>query len=662
MRIGYKSSLLCVSLLLPPAVAAADEDPLTLERAGRIEAAEGAYRRRLETSPKDARACADLAGFYGRPFWGGRPRFDDMVQTLERCAEITPTEAEGYYRLAQVFWDKAYKDTSLSDKQKETLVARGLENADKALKLNPEYFEALVFKGLLLRLKAMSVRDPAQQKKLLAEADQLRDRSQAMHAKVKAAARPDPARDAALALEAAVNAGDASAIAKAIDVEAILDAGMPEAGPADLRTAFRRNMTALVGVQPLAGVAQAGGSYRLLRVSRDDEGRPFALFRLLPGNGSVNYHEYLLREDATGVKAVDFYVFTNGEWMSESVHRNWLLELGEAGFARQLQSAAGFESDLARSRSLIDTLHKLEAEGRGREGLDTWRRLPASLQVNKSLLLQRIRLATGAGEREYAEAVEAFVKHFPNDAALDMYTVGLHFDRKEHDLALGCIARLQASVNDPYLDFLRGNVLQAKNDRDGARSAWQSAIFAEKTLLPPYWMLLAVSLADKDHWETLRLLRLVERDAGFKIPDLTEQKDYADFVRSEAYKAWKDPAAGIDSAGIDASGAFGGLPPAPPPPAEPVRVGGQIPAPKKLKNVPPVYPDIAKMARVQGIVIVECLISAQGKVEEVTVLRSIPLLDMAAIEAVKQWVFTPTLLNGVPVPVIMTATVNFSLQ
>jgi protein TonB len=110
-------------------------------------------------------------------------------------------------------------------------------------------------------------------------------------------------------------------------------------------------------------------------------------------------------------------------------------------------------------------------------------------------------------------------------------------------------------------------------------------------------------------------------------------------------------------------GVVGGLPDAPPPPPQSaVRVGGQIKEPKKLKDVKPTYPDIAKQARVQGVVILECTISPQGKVSDVKVLRGIPLLDQAAVDAVKQWVYTPTLLNGVPVPVIMTVTVNFKLS
>jgi protein TonB len=93
-----------------------------------------------------------------------------------------------------------------------------------------------------------------------------------------------------------------------------------------------------------------------------------------------------------------------------------------------------------------------------------------------------------------------------------------------------------------------------------------------------------------------------------------------------------------------------------------VRVGGNIRAPQKTRHVNPTYPPIAQSARVQGIVIIEATIGPNGRVQEAKVLRSIPLLDQSALDAVRQWEFTPTLLNGVPVPVIMTVTVQFTLQ
>jgi protein TonB len=114
-------------------------------------------------------------------------------------------------------------------------------------------------------------------------------------------------------------------------------------------------------------------------------------------------------------------------------------------------------------------------------------------------------------------------------------------------------------------------------------------------------------------------------------------------------------------AGGIVGGVLGGVPELPPVPAVPIRVGGEVKEPKKLKHVNPVYPEVAVAARVRGSVILECIVNRQGRVTSVKVLRGIPLLDVAAVEAVKQWAYTPTLKDGVPVSVIMTVTVRFDL-
>jgi len=103
-------------------------------------------------------------------------------------------------------------------------------------------------------------------------------------------------------------------------------------------------------------------------------------------------------------------------------------------------------------------------------------------------------------------------------------------------------------------------------------------------------------------------------------------------------------------------------PPAPSAPPQTVRVGGVIRTPIKVRDVPPVYPAIAQAARVEGIVILEATIGIDGQVVNARVLRSVPLLDQAALAAVRQWQFTPTLLNGEPVSVVMSVTVSFVLR
>jgi protein TonB len=103
--------------------------------------------------------------------------------------------------------------------------------------------------------------------------------------------------------------------------------------------------------------------------------------------------------------------------------------------------------------------------------------------------------------------------------------------------------------------------------------------------------------------------------------------------------------------------------PEPPPaaPARPVPVGGNIRNPTKITDVRPVYPQVAQAAKVSGRVIIEATIGADGRVMNARILKSVPLLDQAALDAVLQWRFTPTRLNGVAIPVIMTVTVNFTL-
>lgn len=95
--------------------------------------------------------------------------------------------------------------------------------------------------------------------------------------------------------------------------------------------------------------------------------------------------------------------------------------------------------------------------------------------------------------------------------------------------------------------------------------------------------------------------------------------------------------------------------------SEPVRVGGEVKPPRKVKDVKPVYPPEARASKKQGTVILEVVIAGDGKVSSVKVVRSLPPLDRAAVEAVQQWQYTPTVVAGKPTPVVMTVALNFAL-
>jgi protein TonB len=141
--------------------------------------------------------------------------------------------------------------------------------------------------------------------------------------------------------------------------------------------------------------------------------------------------------------------------------------------------------------------------------------------------------------------------------------------------------------------------------------------------------------------------------------------------------------AGEDSVGVEGGveggvpggvvgGVVGGLPdapPAPPPPPPPVapkapvRIGGQVQPPTLIRRVEPTYPPMAVSAHLQGVVILEAIVNEEGTVTEVKVLRSVnPLLDREALTAVRQWRYAPVVLNGTPVPFVLSVSLSFSLR
>jgi TonB family protein len=379
-----------------------------LEDARDYAAAEKAFVGLSKTYPKDPKAFLQLAGYYNR-----RGEFEKTIAALTKRVQLEPANPEGPYTLATYYWDKAYRDQTLDVAAKRELVAKGLEQADRALELKPEYIEALTYKNLLLRLQATTETDPDAQKELIAEADKLRDQ--------------------ALKLKQAREAWDA------VPANAVRVGG---------------------GIAPPTKIKNVAPVYP-----------PDALAARVAG---VVIIEAVIGED------------------------------GKVRAARVL-----------RSIPMLD---------------------PAALEAVKQW---------------------EFTPTLLNGTAVPVV--------------------MTATVN-----FM--------------------------------------------------------------------------------------PKQGTGAGGV-ASGFDTPPPPPPPPPgakelSEPgaVRVGGDIRPPTKVVNVSPVYPPEARDARIQGVVILDILVAEDGRVEKAKVLRSIPQLDQAAVDAVTQWAFTPTLLNGVPKKVIMTVTVNFTLQ
>jgi tetratricopeptide (TPR) repeat protein len=151
------------------------------EDAGRYEDAESMYIKARDISPNDPQVHMQLGGYYNR-----QGRFDEAITAFEARASKEPNNPEAYQYMAPFFWEKAFKDHTLKDPQKKEYAQRGVEVVDKALKLKPDYLEALVYKGLLLRVQANLEKDRKRQEALLAEAKVLQDRAVALRKKQQA--------------------------------------------------------------------------------------------------------------------------------------------------------------------------------------------------------------------------------------------------------------------------------------------------------------------------------------------------------------------------------------------------------------------------------------------------------------------------------------------
>ena len=283
--------------------------------------------------------------------------------------------------------------------------------------------------------------------------------------------------------------------------------------------------------------------------------------------------------------------------------------------------------------------------------------------------LQLARLQQQRGALDEAEATlvkghQALPKNKPVAQAL----VQLYMRRGQFDKTVAMLQQIeQLDPTDPQAPQMTATFYWDKASRDKALlPAEQYAYVIEGIAATDRALALNSDYVDALTYKNLLLRQRagLESDATLKQQLIAE----ADVLRNRAIELGKGRIA------ISGRGGTVAFPPPPPPPGAPaaqgssapgdapVRVGGNIKAPEKIRNVPPVYPADAQAAGIQGVVIIEATIDRGGRVQNAKVLRSIPMLDQAAVEAVTQWEFTPTLLEGVPVPVIMTVTVNFTLQ
>jgi tetratricopeptide (TPR) repeat protein len=138
------------------------------EDAGAYEEAEKMLVAAKAAKPNSSDVYMQLAGFYNR-----QGRFDKTIEAIEERAQKEPNNPEVFYTVAVFYWDEAYRDPKLKEAEKKAYVGKGLSAVDHALQIKSDYMDALVYKGLLLRLQANLEKDHDKQQQLLKEAEKL---------------------------------------------------------------------------------------------------------------------------------------------------------------------------------------------------------------------------------------------------------------------------------------------------------------------------------------------------------------------------------------------------------------------------------------------------------------------------------------------------------
>src|SRR5688572_2862154 len=151
------------------------------EESGNYEEAEKLLLKARDMKPNDSTVYTGLAAFYNR-----QGEFAKTMEALEARAQKEPSNPEAFYTIATFYWEKAYKDFTTTPADKIKFTKQGLEAVDKALSLNKDYTDALIYKGLLLRVQARLEKDPKVQQQLIKEAEGYTERAKAVQSKQRA--------------------------------------------------------------------------------------------------------------------------------------------------------------------------------------------------------------------------------------------------------------------------------------------------------------------------------------------------------------------------------------------------------------------------------------------------------------------------------------------
>lgn len=362
-----------------------------------------------------------------------------------------------------------------------------------------------------------------------------------------AAIPADQATSLANQLQTAINTGNAAAGDALFDRDALVDratAGID--APADFASQFRTGVKQ--GPSVLSSIIKSignGAGYHFLRL-RQTKTETHALCRLMGADWTPNYNEWVYGKDASGQwKFVDCYTANTGETLSNSLRRVYLSRAMDLN-PRLADTLTGEEKSYVTGFARVKIFLEDYRSHKYGEALDSYDYLPAAVQQSKWIMLIRYsasRAVKDAQPQAYTDAVTDFHKSFPDDPCLDLIQIGPEVKDKQYDDALHSLDRLDAYTGgDPYLLYMRGDIFLIEGGAANlalAKQWFQKSSDAEPMLIQPFWGLLTVSTKTQNYDDTSALLTEFAHRFHQPVGDLTKSPDYAGYVKSPQYAAWK---------------------------------------------------------------------------------------------------------------------------
>lgn len=287
------------------------------------------------------------------------------------------------------------------------------------------------------------------------------------------------------------------------------------------------------------------GSYSFLGL-REREGKPHLLFRML-SDGALNYHELeVVRDKRDRVRVNDAFIYLSGEYYSATSRRVYVRAAAEQNRGI-LSSLMGEDSEFFESVDIIDRFHDLAGQGKFKEALAEYDKLPESVAKSRFMQQSRIVVAQEVSEEIYLATLEEYLTLFPKDAGLSLLMIDAHMYREEFAESLKAVDKLDRSVGgDPYLDCLRANILLASGEVDDAFAKARRACSSQPGLEDTWWTLVGMGLMAERWAAVAEGLEGLEANFEMELNDLATVEEFAGFAASEEGKAWIAKRAVID--------------------------------------------------------------------------------------------------------------------